>query len=73
MLSYILKCRKNTEIKDPRVAKINKRKPMPLSKRAVCDSEKLRLIKEQEASELITSLLGFKAPFEGIPILGSVI
>ena len=60
MLSYCLKCRKkNTESKNPKVAKTKKkekRKPMPLLKYGVCDIEKSRFIKEQEASGSSSSL-----------------
>ena len=38
MLSYCLKCRKNTESKNPKVAWTKNRKTMLLSKCAVCDS-----------------------------------
>ena len=43
MLSYCLKCRKNTESKNPRVAKTSKRKPMLLSKCAVCGIKKVEI------------------------------
>ena len=38
------------------VAKPNKVKPILLSKRAVSDNKKLRFIREQEASKLLSSL-----------------
>ena len=57
MLScYCLKCRKNTESKNPKVAKTKNERIMFLSKCAVCDSKKSKFIKEQEASGLLTSL-----------------
>ena len=57
MLScYCLKCRKNTESKNPKVAKAKNERIMFLSKCAVCDSKKSKFIKEQEASGLLTSL-----------------
>ena len=62
VLSHCLKCRKNSESKDPRVANTNKAKPMLLSKSAVCDSKKSRFIKQQEASRLLSSL-GLKEHF----------
>ena len=61
MLSYCLKCRKQTESKNPKVSKTKKRTPMLLKKCAVCDSKKSRFIKEQEASGLLSSL-GIKTP-----------
>ena len=62
MLSYYcLKCRKNTESKNPKVAKTKKGRITLLSKCAMGDSKKLKFIKEQEASELL-SRLGIKIP-----------
>ena len=60
MICYFLKCRKNTECKNPKVIKTEK-KNMLLSKCAVCDSKKLRFNKEQGVSELLSSL-GIKTP-----------
>ena len=37
MLSYCLKCRKNTESTNPKVARTKNSKIMPLLKCAVCD------------------------------------
>ena len=56
MLSHCLKCRKNTESKNPKVAKTNNERIMLLSKCAVCDRKKSKFIKEQEASRLLSSL-----------------
>ena len=42
MLSYYLKCRKNTESKNPKVPR-TKNERMLLSKCAVCDSKKSNL------------------------------
>ena len=47
--------RKKADSKNSKVAKTNKRKLLILSKCAVCDSTKLRYIKEQ-ASGLFSSL-----------------
>ena len=51
MLSYGLKCRKNAESENPKFLKTNGRTTL-LSKYAVCDSKKLKFIKEKEASGL---------------------
>ena len=56
MLSYCLKCRKNTESKSSKVVRAKTGRMMPLSKCDVCDSEKLKFIKEQKASGLLSSL-----------------
>ena len=45
MPSYCLKCKINTENKNPRVSKTSKNITMLLSKCAICDSEKSRFIK----------------------------
>ena len=50
MLSYCLKCRKNTESKNPKVVKTKTGRIMLLSKCAVGDGKKSKFIKEQEAS-----------------------
>ena len=47
MLSYCLKCRENTDSKNPNVVETKKGKPMPLLKCTVCGSKKSRVIKEQ--------------------------
>ena len=71
MLPYCLKCRKKTESKNPKVARTKNRRIMLLSKYLVCDSKKLKFIKEQEASELLSSL-GIKTPLSKIPIFDPV-
>ena len=67
MLSYCLKCRKNTETRHTKVLKTRTGRIMLLSKCAVCDSEKSKFIKEQEASELLSSL-GIKTPLRILPL-----
>ena len=57
MLSYCLKCRKNTESKNPKVVKTKNGRIMITSNCAVCGSKNLRFIKEQEASGLLSSLV----------------
>ena len=54
MLSYCLKCRKNSESKNLKVVK-NK------NRRITCDSKKLKFIKDEEARGLLSSL-GIRAP-----------
>ena len=56
MLSYCLRCGKNTDSKNLGITKTTKGKPMLLSTYAVCDSKTLRFIKEQESSALLSSL-----------------
>ena len=69
MLSYCLKCRKNTESKNPKVARTKNGRIMLLSKCAVCDSEKSKFIKQEEATGLLSSL-EIKTPLSKIPLIG---
>ena len=69
MLFYYLMCRKNTESKNPKVVKTKNRRTMLLSKIEVCNSKKLQFIKEQEASESL-STLGVKILLNRIPLMG---
>ena len=48
MLSYCLKCRKNTESKIPNVVRTKNIRIMLLSKYTVCDSKKSKFIIEQK-------------------------
>ena len=56
MPSYCLKCRKNAESKNPKVARTKNGRIMPLLKCAVCDSKKSKFMKQQKASGLLSSL-----------------
>ena len=71
LLSYCLKCRKNTESKNPKTVRTENGRIMLLSKYAVCDSKTLKFAKEQESSGLLSSL-GIKGPLNKIPLLGSL-
>ena len=72
MLSYCLKCRKNTESKILKVAKTKNGRIMLLSKCGVCDSKKSKFIRQQEASGLLSSLR-IKTPLNKIPLLGPLL
>ena len=72
MLSFCLKCRKNTESKNPKVVGTKKRRRMLLSKCAVCDSKKSKFIKQQETSGLLSSL-GIKTSLSEIPLVGPLL
>ena len=52
---YGLKCRKNTESKNSKVATIKNRRTILLSNYVVCDNKKSKFIKQQEASGLLSS------------------
>ena len=49
MLSYCLKCEKNTESINPKVSKATNGKTMILSTCAIFDTKKSNFIKEQQA------------------------
>ena len=68
MLFYSLKCRKNTESKNPNVVRTKNGRVILLLKCTVCNGKKSKFIKEQEASRLFSSL-GIKTPLNKIPLL----
>ena len=72
MLSYYLKCWKNTESINPRISKTNNGKTVILSKCASCGSRKSTFIKKQEASAILSNL-GLKTPLSNIPLLGDIL
>ena len=65
MLSYCLKCRKNTESKNPKVV-------MLLSQCAVCDSKKSKPLKEQKARGLVSNI-GIRTFLSQIPMIGPLL
>ena len=71
MLSYCLKCKKNTESINPKVLKTTNGKTMLLPKFAICGSKKSKFIKEQQAKGILSSV-GIRTPLNKIPILGDV-
>ena len=56
MLSYCLKCRKSTESKIPKIVRTKNERIMLLSKCAVCNSRKLKFLKE--ARGVLSNLFG---------------
>ena len=56
MLSYCLKCQNKMESENWRIGKTNNRIIMLLSKCAAWYNKKSKFLKEQEASEVLTSL-----------------
>ena len=72
MLSYCLKYRTNTENKNSKVARTKNERIMLLLKCVVCDCEKSKFIKQQEASGLLSSL-GIKSPLSKTPLVGPVL
>ena len=72
MLTYCLKCEKDTESLDSKMLKTKNGKTILSSKCAVCVSKKSRFIKQQEAKGLLSSL-GLKTPLNKIPLLGDIL
>ena len=66
MLSYCLKCKKNTESINPKVSKTTNGKMMILSKCTICGSKKSKFIKEQQAKGLLSNLC-LRTPVLGYP------
>ena len=64
MLSYCLKCRKNTESINPKVSKTTNGKTMILSTCAIFNSKK---------SKGLLSNLGLRTPLNKIPLLGDIL
>ena len=64
MVSYCLKCRKNTENINQRASNTSNGKTMTLSKCAICSSKK---------AKGLLSNLGIRTPLSKIPILGDII
>ena len=72
MLSYCLKCKKNTDSINPKVLKTTNYKTMIFSKCAICSSKKSKFIKEQQAKGILSSV-GIRTPLNKIPILGDIL
>ena len=71
MLSYCLKCEEITQSNDPVIANTINGKIMMLSGCDICGSNKSKLIKKQEASDMLSNL-GLKTPLSKIPLLGHI-
>ena len=72
MLSYCLKCKKNTESINPKVSKTTNDKTVILTTYAICGSKKSKFIEEQQAKELLSNL-GLRTPLNKIPVLGDIL
>ena len=72
MLSYCLKCKRNTESINPKVLKTTNGKAIILSTCVICGSKKSKFIKQQEAKGLLSNL-GLRTPLNKIPVLGDIL
>ena len=72
MLTYCLKCKKNTNNIDSKMLETKNGRLMLSSKCGICGSKKSRFMKEQEAKGLVINL-GFKIRLSKIPLLGDIL
>ena len=72
MLSYCLKCKRNTESINTRVPATSNDKTMMLSKCAICGSKKSKFKEEQQAKGLLSNL-GVRTPLNKIALLGDIL
>ena len=68
MNSYCLSCKKDTENIYRKIVRTKSNRLMMLSKCAICNNEKSKFIKEQEARGLLSNL-GIGTPLSKIPLL----
>ena len=68
MLTYCIKCRKNTENLNSKMFKAKNGRLIMQSKCADSGTKKTRFVKEQEAKGLLSNL-GIKIPLSKIPLL----
>ena len=72
MLTYYLKCKKDTEDVNSKVISTKNCRIMLLSKYTLCGNKKPRFIKEQEEKWLLSSV-GVKTQLNKIPLLGGIL
>ena len=72
MLTYCLKCKRNTKNVDSKVLKTKNERSMLLLKCAICSFKKSRFMKEQEAKGILSSL-SFKTSLSKIPLFGDIL
>ena len=68
MLTYCVKCKRDTENIDPKKVRTKNNRLIMQSKCPVCGIKKSRFVKEQEAKGLLSNL-GIKTPLSKIPLL----
>ena len=72
MLTYYLKCKRNTKNIDAKMIETKNGRLNLSSKCAVCGSKKSRFMKEQEAKGLFNNL-GIKTSLSKIPLLAKLL
>ena len=68
MKTYCVKCKKDTEIIDPKMFRTRNNRLIMQSKCSEREIKTSRFIKEQEAKDLLSNL-GIKTPLSKIPLL----
>ena len=68
MLTYCLKCKKNTKNIDAKMMKNKNGRFVLSSKCTICGCKKSKCMKEQEAEGLLSNL-GIRTPLSKIPLL----
>ena len=68
MKTYCMKCRTDTENIDPKMLRTKNNRLVMQSKCSVCRIKKSRLVKEQEAKDLLSNI-EIKTPLSKIPLL----
>ena len=68
MLTYCVKCRKDTGNIDPKVVRTKNNRLIMQSKCPVCRIKKSRFVKEQESKGILSNL-GIRTPLSKIPLL----
>ena len=71
MMTYCLKCKRNTKNRDAKMIKTKNGRVTLSSKCAVCGSKKSRFMKEKEPSGILSSV-GFRTALSKIPVLGDI-
>ena len=72
MITYCVKCRKNTENLDSKIYKTKNGRIIMQSKCVVCEIKKSWFVKEQEAKGLLSNLK-IKTPLNKVPLLGDTL
>ena len=68
MLTYCVKCERNTQNIDTKKVRTKNNRLIMQSKCSVCGIKKSRFVKEQEAKSLLSNL-GIRTPLSKIPLL----
>ena len=72
MMTYCLKCKKNTENVKSKVLKTKNGRTMLISKCAICGNKKSLFMKEQAEIGILSSS-GLKTPLSKIPLFGDIL